>query len=82
MSKSARDVMSGGAGCIGAQDAIEADAKKLADLDIGVPPICGEDDRLKRMLTNRDIILRGVAKGKDPAQTTTGEPRRMESGDD
>jgi CBS domain-containing protein len=65
--------MSGGAECIGEQDTIEKAAKKLADLDVGAMPICGEDDRLKGMLTDRDITIKVVAQGKDPAQTTAGE---------
>jgi CBS domain-containing protein len=73
MGKSAREVMSGGADCIGEKDTIEAAAKKLADLDVGAMPICGEDDRLKGMLTDRDIAIKVVAEGKDPAQTTAGE---------
>ena len=73
MGKSAREVMSGGADCIGEKETIEAAAKKLADLDVGAVPICGEDDRLKGMLTDRDITIKVVATGKDPAQTTAGE---------
>jgi CBS domain-containing protein len=71
--KAARDVMSGGAECIGEKDTIEAAAKKLASLDVGAMPICGEDDRLKGMLTDRDITIKVVAEGKDPAQMTAGE---------
>jgi CBS domain-containing protein len=73
MGKSAREVMSGGADCIGEKDTIEAAAKRLADLDVGAMPICGEDDRLKGMLTDRDITIKVVAQGKDPAQTSAGE---------
>jgi CBS domain-containing protein len=73
MSRSAREVMSGGADCIDENETIEAAAKKLADLDVGAVPICGEDDRLKGMLTDRDITIKVVAVGKNPAQTTAGE---------
>ncbi|MFZ0386017.1 MAG: CBS domain-containing protein [Solirubrobacteraceae bacterium] len=73
MSKSARDVMSSGTDCIGENDTVESAAKKLADLDVGAMPICGEDDRLKGMLTDRDIAIKVVAAGKDPARTTAGE---------
>lgn len=72
MGKSARDVMSGGAECIGEKDSVETAAKKLADLDVGAMPICGEDDRLKGMLTDRDIAIKVVAEGKDPAQAAAG----------
>jgi CBS domain-containing protein len=73
MGKSTREVMSGGAECIGEKDTIEAAARKLASLDVGAMPICGEDDRLKGMLTDRDITIKVVAEGKDPAQTTAGD---------
>ena len=33
-------------------------------------PICGEDDRLKGMLTDRDIVIKVIAQGKDPEQVT------------
>ena len=36
-------------------------------------PICGDDDKLKGMLTDRDIAVRGVAQGMDPAQTSVDD---------
>ena len=73
MGKSARDVMTGGAECIGENDTIAAAAKRLAELDVGAMPICGEDNRLKGMLTDRDIAVKIVAQGKDPSSTKAGE---------
>ena len=73
MSKTAREVMTGGAECIGEKDTILDAAKRLAELDVGALPICGEDNRLKGMLTDRDIAIKVLAKGKDPASTTAGE---------
>src|SRR5689334_13202374 len=45
----------------------------MAQLDVGALPICGSDNRLKGMLTDRDIAIKVVAAGKDPASTTAGE---------
>ena len=73
MGKTARDVMSGGAECIGENDSIVDAAKRLAELDVGAMPICGEDNRLKGMLTDRDIVLKVIAAGKDPSTTKAGE---------
>jgi CBS domain-containing protein len=46
---------------------------KLAELmlkhDIGAIPI-GEDDRLIGMVTDRDIVVRGLANGRDPKTLT------------
>jgi CBS domain-containing protein len=73
VSKTARDIMSADATCIGENDTVLDAAKKLAELDIGAMPICGEDDRLKGMLTDRDIVVKVLAQGKDPATTKAGE---------
>jgi CBS domain-containing protein len=71
--KKARDVMSPDCTCIGENDSVLEAAKRLAELDVGSLPICGEDDRLKGMLTDRDIVVKVLAKGKDPASVKAGE---------
>ena len=73
MPTTAREIMSGGAECIGENETLEDAARKLADLDVGAMPICGEDNRLKGMLTDRDIVVKGLAQGKDPGSTRAGE---------
>ena len=69
----ARDIMTPGAECIGENDSVLDAASKLRDLDVGALPICGEDNRLKGMLTDRDIVVKVLAEGKDPAQVRAGE---------
>ena len=73
MAKSARDVMTQGAECVGENESLIDAAKKMAELDVGALPICGEDDRLKGMLTDRDIVVKALAQGKDPGSTNAGE---------
>src|SRR5919199_5022170 len=71
--KTARDIMSSDCTCIGENDTVLDAAKRLAELDVGSMPICGEDDRLKGMLTDRDIVVKVLAQGKDPASVKAGE---------
>jgi CBS domain-containing protein len=71
--KKARDVMSPDVTCIGENDSVLDAAKKLAELNVGSMPICGEDDRLKGMLTDRDIVVKVLAKRDDPASVRAGE---------
>jgi CBS domain-containing protein len=73
MAQTARDVMSGDCECIGENESVLDAAKKMAELDVGALPICGEDDRLKGMLTDRDVVVKVLAQGKDPGSTTAGE---------
>ncbi|MGH2994496.1 MAG: CBS domain-containing protein [Solirubrobacterales bacterium] len=69
----ARVVMTQDAQCIGENETIIDAAKKMAELDVGALPICGEDDRLKGMLTDRDIVTKVLAQGGDPSSTKAGE---------
>jgi CBS domain-containing protein len=73
VAKTARDVMTGGVECIGEKDSVLDAAKRLSELGVGSAPICGEDDRLKGMITDRDIVVEVLAGGKDPASVTAGE---------
>jgi CBS domain-containing protein len=73
MPKVARDVMTANAECIGENETLLDAAKKMADRGYGAMPICGEDNRLKGMLTDRDIVVKALANGKDPASTRAGE---------
>ena len=73
MGKTARDVMTGGAECVREDQTVLDAAKRLAELDVGAMPICGTDNRLKGMLTDRDIVVKVLAKGKDPATVKAGE---------
>jgi CBS domain-containing protein len=64
----ARDVMTADCECVGEQESLAVAARKMRDLDVGALPICGEDDRLKGMLTDRDIVVDCVARNGDPAE--------------
>jgi CBS domain-containing protein len=71
--KTARDIMSPDCTCVGENETVLEAAEKLAQLDVGAMPICGEDDRLKGMVTDRDIVVKVLAKGKDPSSTPVSE---------
>jgi len=73
MGKTARDVMTGGAECVQEDQTVLDAAKRLAELDVGAMPICGSDNRLKGMLTDRDIVVKVIAQGKDPSSVKAGE---------
>ena len=45
-------------------DTLEAVASRMASSDIGLLPV-GEGDHLVGMITDRDIVVRGVARGLD-----------------
>ena len=69
----AREIMTGGAECVGENETLATAAKKMQELDVGSLPICGEDQRLKGMITDRDIVIKCIASGGDPRSVKAGE---------
>jgi CBS domain-containing protein len=69
----ARDIMTADVTCVGENESLADAARKMADLDVGSLPICGEDNRLKGMLTDRDIVVKALARGRNPSEITAGE---------
>ena len=68
-----REIMTGNAECVRANETLEQAARKMKDLDVGSLPICGDDNRLKGMLTDRDIVIKCLAEGGDPRTATAGD---------
>ncbi|MFC7550918.1 CBS domain-containing protein [Plantactinospora sp. GCM10030261] len=69
----AREIMTPDVTCVGEGESLRDAARKMADLGVGSMPICGQDNRLKGMLTDRDIVIKALAEGRDPATVTAGE---------
>src|SRR5688500_13397044 len=65
----ARDLMTKNVECLTPETAISLVARTMKSLDIGFVPIC-ENDRLIGTVTDRDIVLRGIADGKDMRNCT------------
>ncbi|MFH8387551.1 CBS domain-containing protein [Kitasatospora sp. NPDC018058] len=69
----ARDIMHTGAACVQESETLETAAQRMRELDVGALPICGADDRLHGIITDRDIVVKCIAEGRDPRTTTAGE---------
>lgn len=82
-----RDIMTPAPRCIGENDSLSIAASVMSELDVGALPICGEDGRLKGMLTDRDIVVRAVSYGFDlettPARVlAAGKPYTVDAAAD
>lgn len=69
----ARELMTADVTCVRASDTVMDAARTMARLGVGSLPIRGEDDSLKGMLTDRDIVVKVLAEGKDPVAMHAGE---------
>ena len=71
--RQARDIMHQGAECIGENESVASATRKMRDLGVGSLPICGTDDRLRGIVTDRDIVVKCLAEGKDPGQVKVAD---------
>lgn len=69
----AREIMTSGAEFIDLDATVEEAARKMASNDIGAIPICNGEKRLQGMVTDRDIVVKVLAAGKDPKNTKVSE---------
>jgi CBS domain-containing protein len=59
------EIMTARPRCIAPDNTLVEAAGLMRELDVGALPIC-DNDRLAGMVTDRDIVLRGTADGRDP----------------
>jgi CBS domain-containing protein len=67
--KKARDIMTAGADYIEESATVAEAAKHFASGNFGAIPVCNRDGRLQGMVTDRDVVVKVVAAGKDPNKT-------------
>ena len=54
-------------------ESVAVAARTLTHYNIGALPVCGGNGMLCGMVTDRDLVIRCVAAGKDPGKTTVRE---------
>ena len=67
-----KDIMSRNVEVVSAGASLRDAARKMKELDVGLIPVC-DGDRLRGVLTDRDITVRATADGRDPATTMVSE---------
>lgn len=72
------DVMTRGVRALSPDDTMVMAAQAMQELDVGVIPVC-EGERLLGMVTDRDIVLRGVAQSRPPENTHLSEVMTSEA---
>jgi CBS domain-containing protein len=69
---SAHDIMHVGVECVPEHETLDRAAQLMREHNIGSLPICGDNDRLLGIITDRDIVVKCIAAGHDPSQVTAG----------
>jgi CBS domain-containing protein len=71
--KTAREIMTTDAEYIDESATVAEAAEKMAQNDFGALPICNTEGRLQGMVTDRDIVTKVIAAGKDPRDCQVSE---------
>ncbi|WP_328364261.1 CBS domain-containing protein [Streptomyces sp. NBC_00457] len=69
----AGQIMHRGAECINKTENLARAAELMKRLEVGALPVCEDDGRMCGIITDRDIVVRCVAEGRDPAGTECSE---------
>lgn len=70
--KQVKDVMTKDVEIINPNDSLKDAAEKMRTLNVGPLPVC-DGDRLKGIITDRDIVVRAVSQGMDPNKTQVSQ---------
>lgn len=68
-----REIMTNTVVRINPEESVAVAARILARYNIGALPVCGGDGRLCGVVTDRDLVTRCIAAGRQPAATTVRE---------
>lgn len=68
-----REIMTPDASYLTSGDTLVTAARRMRELGVGALPVCGQDNRLQGMVTDRDIVINCVAEGTDPAEVTVDQ---------
>lgn len=64
-----RDIMSSNIEYVSEQDDASTTAQKMRDIGVGAMPVVNDQEQLSGIITDRDIVVRAIAEGKDPVMT-------------
>ena len=68
-----REVMTNPVIRIHPDESVAVAARMLERYNIGILPVCGNDGKIRGLVTDRDMVTRCLAAGKYPAQTRVWE---------
>jgi CBS domain-containing protein len=69
----AREIMTKNPKCAHPGSTIREVAGIMTDENTGIVPVVDEDNRLRGVITDRDIVMRTLASGNDPLNATAGD---------
>lgn len=75
----AREIMTASADCVRTDQTAADAARMMTTLGVGALPICGKDDKLKGVVTDRDLVTKVLGAGRDAGTFPAGDLNQAEA---
>lgn len=77
--KSLHEIMTANPSTVSPQDDIQKAARLMVECDCGALPVVGDDKRVVGMITDRDIVIRLIANGRNPLEAKVSDAMSSET---
>lgn len=74
-----REVMTPGGDCVHTDETAADAARMMTQLQVGALPICGPDERIKGVVTDRDLVRKVLGAGREPDSFPAGDLNQDEA---
>jgi len=75
----AREIMTQSAECVRTDETAADASRTMTRLGVGALPICGQDNKVKGVVTDRDLVTKVVGKGRDAGTFPAGDLGQQEA---
>lgn len=75
----AREIMTSGAECVRSDQSVADASRMMAEQHVGALPIRGKDNRIKGVVTDRDLVTKVLAQGRDAGTFPAGDLNQEEA---
>lgn len=75
----AREIMTSGKDCVRTDETASDAGRTMSRLGVGALPICGKDDKIKGVVTDRDLVTKVLASGRDAGTFPAGDLNQQEA---
>ncbi|MFR9727684.1 CBS domain-containing protein [Saccharopolyspora sp. MS10] len=75
----AREMMTPGTRCVNTDQTAADAARLMTELGVGALPICGKDDKIKGVVTDRDLVVKVLGRGRDVGSFPAGDLNQAEA---
>lgn len=75
----ARELMTPRAQCVNTDETAADAARRMTELGVGALPVCGKDNKIKGVVTDRDLVTKILGQNREAGQFPAGDLNQEEA---